>query len=122
MPKIGFEYLKTVPVYVCLIEKLVWASCILDPQATMNKLNKLTFPTKLSKFALTFELQSPFSKGKLPIYIYIYIRDISFTLRNPLAENNIVSGNFLIAAPENMKMPNEITHCDQVRQKRMDLL
>ena len=37
MAKIGFEYLKTVPVYqyVCLIEKLVLASCILDPQATM---------------------------------------------------------------------------------------
>ena len=48
MPKIGFEYLKTVPVlYICLIEKLVWASCILDPQATMLKL--IHFSKKLGR-------------------------------------------------------------------------
>ena len=28
---------------VCLIEKLVWASCILDPQATMFKSTKFPY-------------------------------------------------------------------------------
>ena len=43
MPKIFFEYLKT----VCLIEKLLQASCILDPQATMVYLEFRTINLQL---------------------------------------------------------------------------